>query len=257
MDRLPLFIDLAGREVVLLGTGPAADAKRRLIEAAGGRVTTDPSSAQLAFVSLTGDAAEAAASDLKRQGLLVNVVDRPDLCDFLIPAIVDRSPVIVAIGTGGASATLAKALRERLEALLPASLGDLARRIGARRRGLAEHLPTPEQRRRFWDDLMTPGAPLDPLAPVGDPDAAIDAALAGDAEAVPSLVSIALTSDDPDDLTLRQLRALSRADTVFHANAPAAILDRARRDAVREKVTTLPEALPAGLSVFLYRIDRA
>ncbi len=257
MDRLPLFVDLAGRAVVLLGDGPMADAKLRLIESAGGRVTTDPASAQLAFVALTGYAAESAAADLKRQGLLVNVVDRPDLCDFLIPAIVDRSPVIVAIGTGGASATLAKALRERLEALLPGSLGDLARRIGARRRSLAAQLPTPEQRRRFWDGLMTPGAPLDPLAPAADPDVAIDAALGDDAKAVPELFTIALTSDDPDDLTLRQLRALSRADTVFHVKAPAAVLDRARRDAVREEVSEAPAALPPGLSVWLYRIDSA
>lgn len=258
MDRLPLFFDLNGRDVLLLGDGPMAAAKRRLIESAGGRVVGDAGDARLAFVALDGAAAESAAADLKREGLLVNVVDRPDLCDFLVPAIVDRSPVVVAIGTNGASATLAKVLRERFEALLPASLGALALRIGARRKGLVAQLPGADQRRRLWDRLLASGGPLDPFAATGDADAAIDAALAGAAAAPPALVTIALTSADPDDLTLRQLRALSQADTIFHsASAPAAVLDRARRDAGRVAAEAPPAALPAGLSLFVYRIEAA
>ncbi|MBC8073645.1 MAG: HRDC domain-containing protein, partial [Deltaproteobacteria bacterium] len=102
-----------------VGTGEAADAKRRLIEAAGGVVVAVPEpGVQIAFVALE-DAGEAAAAAVRLRGLgmVVNVVDRPALCDFTVPAIVDRSPVIVAVGTGGASASLAKALRERFEAL--------------------------------------------------------------------------------------------------------------------------------------------
>lgn len=258
MDRLPLFFDLNGRDVLLLGDGPMAAAKRRLIESAGGRVVGTPGEARLAFVALDGTAAESAAADLKRRGLLVNVVDRPDLCDFLVPAIVDRSPVMVAIGTNGASATLAKVLRERLEALLPATLGTLARRIGARRRGLAAQLPGADQRRRFWDRLLASGGPLDPFGATADPDAAIDAALAGDGAAPPALVTLALEGDDPDDLSLRQLRALSQADTIFHdAGVPAAVLDRARRDAVRLTAAAPPATLPPGLSLFVYRIEKA
>lgn len=255
MDRLPLFFDLRDRDVLLLGDGPAAEAKRRLIESAGGHVVADGATARLAFVAVEGAAAEAEAARLKAAGLLVNVVDRPDLCDFIVPAIVDRSPVVVAIGTNGASATLAKVLRERLEALLPATLGGLAARIAARRGDVAERRTTPEGRRRFWDTLLAPGGRLDPFGGAGDPDAAIDAALAGGDTGVGSLDTITLTSGDPDDLTLRQLRLLSQADTIFHApDVPAAVLDRARRDAVRIAAAP-PAVLPAGRSVHLYAIE--
>ncbi|MGL4543230.1 MAG: precorrin-2 dehydrogenase/sirohydrochlorin ferrochelatase family protein, partial [Polymorphobacter sp.] len=131
MDALPIFVRLAGQPVLLVGEGEAADAKARLIAAAGGRIVRDVApGVRLAFVALDdAAAATATAAALRTAGLLVNVVDRPALCDFTVPAIVDRSPVLLAIGTGGASATLAKALRERFEALLPARLGDLARAI--------------------------------------------------------------------------------------------------------------------------------
>ncbi len=194
-------------------------------------------------------AAADAAARLKAAGLLVNVVDRPALCDFTVPAIVDRSPVIVAVGTGGASASLAKALRERLEALLPAGLGALADAIFASRGSIADRAPTVAARRRLWDAALAPGAPLDPLSEVVDPAAAI----AGLSDTIPadSLTEIVLTSPDPDDLTLRQLRTLNQADTIFHdADVPPAILDRARRDAVRV-AGAVPGVLPAGRSVAL------
>ena len=88
----------------------------------------EDAAASLAIVAIDDeDEALAAVARLKARGVLVNAVDRPDLCDFTLPAIVDRDPVLVAIGTGGASAGLAAALRQRLETLLPATLGQLAR----------------------------------------------------------------------------------------------------------------------------------
>ncbi|MEA3538505.1 MAG: siroheme synthase [Pseudomonadota bacterium] len=232
MDQLPVFLNLKGMSVLLVGDGEAAEAKRRLIEAAGGVITSDPDAARIAFIA--ADAGPADVAVLHAQGLLVNVVDRPDLCDFTVPAIIDRSPVIVAIGTGGASATLAKALRERLEAMLPAALGDLARSIRAARARVTDARPTPSGRRRFWDRLLASGGALDPLRDVPDPDARIDAALALSDTRDAERHEIVLASDDPDDLTLRQLRLLSRADTIVHGNdVPTAILDRSRRDAVR------------------------
>lgn len=253
MDRLPLFFDLRDRPVLLVGDGPAADAKRRLIEGAGGCAVRDPDvHTRLAFVALEGAAAETEAARLRTAGLLVNVVDRPDLCDFIVPAIVDRSPVVVAVGTGGASASLAKALRERLEALLPATLGRLASAIAARREQVAAAVPTIEGRRRFWDALLAPGAPLDPLRPGDDPETSIVSALAAPPAPESSLIVISLTSSDPDDLTLRQLRALSQADTIFFTPAvPAWVLDRARRDAVRVPCAVTPERLPSGHSIFV------
>ncbi len=236
MHSLPIFVRLSGRRVLVVGDGEAAAAKARLVAAAGGEVVRDLPAA-LAFVALEdGAAAAAEAARLKASGCLVNVVDRPALCDFTVPAIVDRSPVIVAVGTGGASASLAKALRERLEALLPAGLGRLAEAIFAARARVATIAPTVDARRRLWDAALSPGGPLDPLAGHGDADAAVGAAIraAGATGGGNSLTEIVLTSPDPDDLTLRQLRALNQADTIFHAaDVPTAILDRARRDAVR------------------------
>lgn len=249
MDQLPVFLNLKGMSVLLVGEGEAAEAKRRLIEAAGGCITDDPDTARIAFIAEETGPAEVAV--LHAQGLLVNVVDRPDLCDFTVPAIIDRSPVLVAVGTGGASATLAKALRERLEALLPATLGDLARSIRATRERVTEARPTASGRRRFWDRLLTPGAALDPLHEVTDAAARIDAALARSDVDAAECREIVLVSDDPDDLTLRQLRLLSRADTIVQVgDVPAAVLDRARRDAVR---LTEAHAPRPGLTLILRR----
>ena len=124
MHSLPVFLRLTGRTVILLGEGEPAEAKRRLLERAGAVLTDDEAAhAAIAVVALEGAEADAAAARLKARGLLVNVVDRPELCDFTTPAIIERDPVMIAIGTGGASAGLAKALRQRLEALLPPGLG--------------------------------------------------------------------------------------------------------------------------------------
>lgn len=254
MDALPIFVRLAGQRVLLVGDGEAADAKARLITAAGGCVVSALApDVRLAFVALDDDVAAAAtAADLKAAGLLVNVVDRPALCDFTVPAIVDRSPVLVAIGTGGASATLAKALRERFEALLPATLGELARAIRAARAAVKARYPAPDDRRRFWDAALAPAGALDPFADAGDAEATVAAAMAGaSADGGATLVIIELASADPDDLTLRQLRQLNQADTLFHAaNIAPAILDRARRDAIRV-CGDPPDALPPGRSIWL------
>lgn len=245
MKQLPLFFNLTGRAVLLAGDGPAAEAKARLIEEAGGRIVRETGEARLAFVAM--DAPEREAARLKTAGLLVNVVDRPDLCDFTVPAIVNRAPVTVAIGTGGASATLAKSLRERLEALLPDRLGRLAQAIAESRGAVAARHPDAGDRRRFWDGLLSPGGALDPFADVADPAAAIER---GGLPAKPALRTIAARS--ADDLTLAELRALSTADTVFHsARASQAVLARARRDAVRVAAEDAPAAPPPGRSVFV------
>ncbi|WP_373489078.1 bifunctional precorrin-2 dehydrogenase/sirohydrochlorin ferrochelatase, partial [Blastomonas sp.] len=135
MQQLPIFLNLSGRPIILLGDGEAAAAKRRLIERSGGvPVGEDHAGASIAIVAID-DEEEAllAVGRLKARGLLVNAVDRPQLCDFTTPAIIDRDPVLIAIGTGGASAGLAKALRQRLETLLPARLGALALALDAAR----------------------------------------------------------------------------------------------------------------------------
>ncbi len=159
MKQLPIFLNLSGRTVVLVGEGEAADAKARLIARAGGRVVAAwEVGATLGFVALDDEtAARAAADALRARGLLVNVVDRPDLCDFTTPAIVDRDPVTIAIGTGGASAGLAKAVRQRIEALLPSGLGALATALHAARGRMRARWPAAADRRRAIDAALAPG----------------------------------------------------------------------------------------------------
>src|SRR5690606_20970776 len=106
---------------------------------------------------------EAEASRLREAGLLVNVVDRPDLCDFTTPSIVDRDPVLIAVGTDGTSAGLAKHLRLRIETLLPASLGRLAEALHAARGALRARWPGGADRRRVLDAALEEGGALDPL----------------------------------------------------------------------------------------------
>jgi uroporphyrin-III C-methyltransferase/precorrin-2 dehydrogenase/sirohydrochlorin ferrochelatase len=232
MHSLPVFLRLSGRPVILLGDGETAAAKRRLLLRAGASIVGEDRDAALAVVVIEeAEVAHAAIARLKARGILVNAVDRPAACDFTLPAIVDRAPVLIAIGTGGASAGLAKALRQRLEALLPASLGVLADALHAARGPLRARFPDAGDRRRAIDAALDPGGPLDPLAGGGDVAGWLaDPAAGGRAE----VVRIRLRSPDPDDLTLREARWLARADLVRHApGVPTAILDRARADAAR------------------------
>lgn len=251
IDSLPLFHRIAGQPVIVLGKGEAADAKRRLVERAGGVVAgEEDSAARLAFVAL--DDPEPAADRLRTRGILVNVVDRPDLCDFTSPSILDRSPVLVAIGTGGVSAGLAKALRLRLEAMLPPSLGMLASALGAARLALRQRFPDARERRLALDEALSAGGALDPL----DAQSAqrVDAWLVvGQTEMAASVTEIQLRSGDPDDLTLREARLMGSADRVVHEpSVPLAILDRARADAVREAVPTGESPAPShGFTVIL------
>lgn len=250
LPALPLFVNVAGRPVILLGDGEAAAAKQRLLDRAGAQIVHENAEAALAIVAIDDDAeAAAAVARLKARGVLVNAVDRPDLCDFTMPAIVDRAPVLVAIGTGGASAGLAAALRQRLEMLLPTSLGALAERLRAARAAIRARYPDAAERRRALGAALAVGGPLDPLR--ARPEA-VEAWLGGETAAAPELVTILLRSPDPDDLTLREARLLGQADRVFHRpGVPAAILDRARADAARVVCAAPPADPGPGLSIDL------
>ena len=233
MNQLPIFVNLRGLPVILLGNGEMADAKRRLIERAGGIcVAEDNRDARIAIVALKDEAeAAAAVARLKARGLLVNAVDRPSLCDFTTPAIIDRDPVLIAIGTGGASAGLAKALRQRFEAMLPAGLGGLARALDAARDAIRARWPDGPERRRAIDAALAPGGVLDPLA--DQSERAVAQWLEQGGQGVASgRYTLTIASPDPDDLTLRQVRLLGSADLVLHpADMPQSILARARADA--------------------------
>jgi len=253
---LPLFHLADGRAVLVLGSGDSAKAKARFAQRAGAQVVRDIESAKaqgarIAFVALD-DASEGqlrdTVEDLRARGFLVNVADRPELCDFFTPSVLRRDPVIIAIGTGGASAGLAKHLRLRLEQILPDSLGLLAQTLFEARAKLREYLPDAARRRQWLDRALLPGGLFDPLDPASaqrarawlETDAPLNASEAGGASL--GVCTIALMSADPDDLTIRQARLLGLADTlVLDGAVPAAIVDRARADATRLTIEAFNE----------------
>lgn len=247
LSALPIFVKVAGRPVMLIGEGEAAEAKRRLLERAGATIVgEDDAEARIAILAC--DAPEPIAARLRARGLIVNVVDRPELCDFTLPALIDRNPVLVAIGTGGVSAGLAAALRQRLEPLLPPGLGTLAQALGAARGAMRARWPDGGDRRRALGAALN--GPLDPLR--AQSDGAVQAWLERGAAPEGQRHHLILHSPDPDALTLGQARLLGQAERIFHgADVPAAILDRARADALRIRADTLPDAPGPGLSVLL------
>ncbi len=258
MHSLPLFVRLQGRLVILVGDGDAAAAKRRLLDRAGAVIGGEDANAALAFVAVDdADEAEAVCARLKARGVLVNATDRPHLCDFTIPAIVDRDPVLIAIGTGGASAGLAKALRQRLETLLPAKLGRVASAFQAARGAMRARWPDGAERRQAIDAALSEGGAFDPFVDHGDhPDTARWMASTGEASA-DAIYRFDLDHDDPDLLTLGQARLLAKADVVYHSPMVApAILDRARADARRVEWWSADDPPREGVVVVLMKAMR-
>jgi uroporphyrin-III C-methyltransferase/precorrin-2 dehydrogenase/sirohydrochlorin ferrochelatase len=244
MKHLPLFFDLAGRRVVVVGQGAAADRRAGLARSAGAAVfqvaaveAADLMGAAAVFVA-TGelDTDSDARRAAKAAGVPVNVADRPELSDFILPAIVDRDEVVVAVSTGGASPTLATMLRGRIEALLPERVGALARLAQSFRRQVNGLIVPPAARRAFWQRLLQ--GPAARLALGGDDVGARRIAIGelDDARHARRGVGIAhivgAGPGDPDLLTLKAAQVLQVADTILHDElVPPAILGRARREA--------------------------
>lgn len=250
---LPLFHQITGQNVLVLGDGPAAEPKRRLVERAGGVIVDDLARAvdegvRIAFIAYEdARACEVAAINARCAGMLVNVVDRPELCDFTTPSILDRDPLLVAIGTGGASAGLAKHVRLRLERVLPDTLGLLAKALETVRPALRERFPDGADRRRAVDAALRERGALDPMD--SQSFQKVDAWLAGAVEGrTGAIFDVTLTSGDPEDLTLRQARLLGEADVLLlDGPVPPAILARARADAARLPWNAKGAPEPAGL----------
>ena len=276
MRFLPVFLDLQTGPVLLIGAGELARAKLRLLAAAGARVRWyatdgnhdaggleaaeaarielargDPLAADLRGVIAilcagAGDIGTAMSARAKAVGLPVNVMDDLSHSTFIFPAIVDRGDVVVAVGTGGASPVVARRVRERIEAALPARIGDLATFIGRWRKSIHGRIPEFPLRRRFWERVVD--GPIGALVLAGrgneaeaalkdipDPSAFAGAQASGQAEGRVTLVGAG--PGDPDLLTIKALRALQDADIVFYDELVSSeILDRARRDASRVPV---------------------
>jgi len=245
MKHLPLFFDLAGRKVAVVGEGAKADLRAKLAGSAGAQVlrlhgpvaVQELRGAVAVFVATEDEAADVAAHrQAKAAGVPVNVADRPALCDFIMPAIVDREGVVVAISTGGASPILATVLRGRVEAALPERLGTLARLATTFRAQVNALVADPASRRVFFRRLVE--GPAAQLALAGDEAGARRVAL-GDLDAArrqltPSGIAhiVGAGPGDPDLLTLRAAQLLQEADAILHDDlVPPAVLARARRDA--------------------------
>jgi uroporphyrin-III C-methyltransferase/precorrin-2 dehydrogenase/sirohydrochlorin ferrochelatase len=244
VKHLPLFFDLGGRRVVVVGAGPAADRRADLARSAGAAVyrveavSADELKGAAALFVATGDPDRdiEAHHAARTAGVPVNVADRPTLSDFIMPAIVDRGDVVVAISTGGSSPTLATILRGRIEALLPERFGALAGLAGTFRAQASALVVEPAARRAFWRRLVE--GPAARLALGGDEAGARRAALGELDAARRNLKPVGIAHivgagpGDPDLLTLRAAQLLREADAILHdALVPEAILKRARRDA--------------------------
>jgi uroporphyrin-III C-methyltransferase / precorrin-2 dehydrogenase / sirohydrochlorin ferrochelatase len=276
MRFLPVFLDLQTGPVLLVGAGDLVRAKLRLLASAGARIRWfatdgshdvsgldaanrariefaqgDPLAADLGGVIAilcagAGDVGIAMSARAKAVGLPVNVMDDRLHSTFIFPAIVDRGDVVVAVGTGGASPVVARRVRERIEAMLPARIGDLATFIGRWRQQIHGRIPEMLLRRRFWERVVD--GPIGALVLAGrrdeaetlltdiaDPAAFAGAQASGRAEGRVTLVGAG--PGDPDLLTIKALRALQDADVVFYDELVSSeILDRARRDATRVPV---------------------
>ncbi len=264
MKYLPLFIDIAGRPAVVVGGDETAARKVRLLLRAGAKVqvcaeeitqeiselaetgallhrerklrASDLEGAALAVVA---DTAQAVA--LKRictaRNIPLNVVDRPDLSTAVMPGIVDRDPIVVAIGSGGGAPVLVRRLRERIEALLPSGLGRLASFAERFRSAAAATRSAGAERRRFWEEVLD--GPIGAKVLAGQEADAQEAMLrlvnrteSKTRDALVSLVGVG--PGDPDLLTLKALRVMQDADVVIHdAVIGPSILDYVRRDAER------------------------
>ena len=276
MDYLPIFIQLRGSPAIVVGGGNVALRKVDLLLKAGARVTVIAprlhdelralaTRGQLDYVALefhphhldgtslviaatdSRDVNAAVSAAAKARRLPINVVDDPELSTFIFPAIIDRSPVVVAVGSSGNSPVLARRVRQQIEALLPARLGALARFVGDRRSEVKQAL-TPEQRRPFWERII--GGIVGSRVLAGDERdasekfkselaASYNVADTASAESpaegrMGEVYLIGAGPGDPDLLTLRAVQLLQQADVVLYDRLVSdGVLDRARRDAQR------------------------
>jgi precorrin-2 dehydrogenase / sirohydrochlorin ferrochelatase len=264
MDAFPAFFPLAGRSVAIAGEGEAAEAKVRLFAGSpaalvrlSGAAALDAKSyagMTLAFIAADDDQWAAAAAEAARAAHVpVNVVDRPALCDFTTPSVIDRGEVVAAIGTGGASPMLATMLRHDIEARVPEGTGRVAALFRAMQDEVRAALPEAHARRRFLRSALT--GPAAEAASAGDMEGAkerLRAALS-DTPMLLGAVQYIDARGPADLLTLRAARALSSADIlVCDPETHADVLALARRDAERldgRSVEQIAELAAEGLTI--------
>jgi len=263
MDSFPVFFSLKGRNCLVVGGGSVAARKVELLGKASAEIKVvspelndelqsrvDKGNIQyesrkfeendldnvLLVIAATNDRGvnEEVSSLAQARNIPVNVVDNPDLCSFVVPSILDRSPVMIAVSTGGASPVLARQLRSRLEALIPAAYGRLASLVESFREQVKQHFES-GSRRYFWEKVLN--SPVAELVLSGHDEEArqqlqnmIDTEDTGPLEGEVYLVGAG--PGDPDLLTFKALRLMQQADIIIYDRLVShAILNMARRDA--------------------------
>lgn len=267
MGFLPIFLNLSDQPCLVVGGGEIASRKIRQLLKAGGKVTVvapelcDEVAATVArkiinhiaetfaehhlddmvlVIAATDDETiNKKVSELaKSRNIPVNVVDNPKLCSFIMPSVVDRSPVQIAISTGGASPVLARLLRARLETMIPASFGRLAELMGKSRELVRKRFPEMNERRRFWEHILQ--GPVAEMLFAGQDKAALktlEQQLNNESHDISNHGEVYLVGGgpgDPDLLTFRALRLMQQADVVLYDRLVAPeIVELVRKDAER------------------------
>ncbi len=265
MEFLPLFHNLRGARVLVVGGGEIALRKsrlladsgavlrvvapeigvevRELIERSGGEqilrgyTESDLNGCVLIIAATDDEPLNAQVSaDARQRGVPVNVVDAPALCSVIFPAIVDRSPLVIAVSSGGDAPVLARLIRAKLETWIPPTYGHLAGLAARFRHQVKGLFPNVQQRRAFWEDVFQGPIADRQLAGQGaEAERLLQAKIDGDAPPTTGEVYlVGAGPGDPDLLTFRALRLMQQADVVLYDRLVApAILDLCRRDADR------------------------
>lgn len=278
MDHLPVFLTVEDRIVVVDGGGTVAARRVERALSAGARVIAcDPEPGEemqvlidarhpnLTFRNRYADrddvqdaVAVYGASEVEERDenlrewsdefkVLCNIADAPEMCDFITPSIVDRSPVVVAISTGGAAPVIARTLRARIETMLLPSYGQLTEFVGGFRDRIAKALNDGRDRRHFWERMID--GPVGDLFLAGDSEKAearfesdLAAETSGDRTQLGEVYLVGAGPGDPDLLTFKALRLMQRADVVLYDRLIGdEIMSLVRRDAERIFVGKLPE----------------
>ncbi len=263
METLPIFMKVQSRPCLVVGGGEVASRKVNLLEKAGASITVvapdlhpelqqllvdgrirhlqavfDPAQLDgvMIVIAATDDTEvnRAVSHAAQARNIPVNVVDAPELCTFIVPSIVDRSPLLVAVSSGGAAPVLARMLRTRIETMIPATYGRLAAFAAEFRDAVKRRFSTSQQRRIFWEDVFQ-GAVGELVLSGQEPAArhAMQQALAGDEELHHGEVYLVGGGPgDPDLLTFRALRLMQQADVcVYDKLVSREVMELVRRDA--------------------------
>ena len=277
MDHLPIFLDVKGAKILVVGGGTVAARKAEMALRAGAYVTVFAEQLGEDFRDIaghehlrhrTGEVSQAdlescllcygAADDpdrdsrlhalAKQAGALVNVTDSPKLCDFIMPAVVDRSPLVIGISSSGAAPIIARIIKARLESMIPAGYGRLVGFLGGFRAQVMQRLKDARGRRRFWERVAE--GPVADLVLSGDEEAARaqfcteleGAAGTLETEMLGEVYLVGAGPGDPDLLTFRALHLIQRADVVLYDRLiDQPILNLVRRDAERIYVGKMPQ----------------